>query len=227
MIIKNEHKDISESVNVAGEYPLHPLISRRKSTRAFSEKPVEPEKLRSILEAARWAPSSSNIQPWRFIVATKEQPENYERLLGLVVEQNKVWAAKAPVLILSVAKLTHEGGERPNKFALHDVGLASANMTLQATSLGLAVHQMGGFNAEKARTVLNIPKDFEPVAMIALGYGDTADFLPPYLRERELAPRIRKDFFELAFDGVWENSWSLGQDRTINIKTITTNNQIL
>lgn len=224
MIIKNEHKDISESVNVAREYPPHPHIIRRKSTRAFSEKPVEPEKLRSILEAARWAPSSSNMQPWRFIVATKEQPENYERLLGLVVEQNKIWAAKAPVLILTAAKLTHDAGERPNKFALHDVGLASANMTFQATSLGLAVHQMGGFNAEEARTVLNIPKDFEPVAMIALGYGDTTDFLPQYLRERELAPRVRKNLSELAFDGVWENPWSLAQDRTINIKTITTNN---
>lgn len=224
MIIKNEHKDISESVNVVGEYPLHPYIIRRKSTRAFSEKPVEPEKLRSILEAARWAPSSSNIQPWRFIVATKEEPENYERLLGLVVEQNRMWAVKAPVLILSVTKLTHEAGDRPNKFALHDVGLASANMTFQATSLGLAVHQMGGFNVEKARTVLNIPKDFEPVAMIALGYGDTTDFLPQYLRERELAPRVRKDLSELAFDGVWENPWSLAQDQTMNIKTITTNN---
>jgi nitroreductase len=226
MIIKNEHEheDISESVNIAGEYPLHPLIIRRKSTRAFSEKPVESEKLRSIFEAARWAPSSSNIQPWRFIVATKEEPEKYERLLSLLVEQNKIWAAKAPVLILSIAKLTHEAGERPNKFALHDVGLASANMMFQATSLGLAVHQMGGFNAEKARTVLNIPKDFEPVAMIALGYGDTTDFLPQYLRGRELAPRVRKELSELAFDGVWENPWSLAQDQTIDIKTITTNN---
>jgi nitroreductase len=224
MNITNEPKDISESVNVAGEYPLHSLISRRKSTRAFSEQPVEPEKLRSLLEAARWAPSSSNIQPWRFIVATKEQPENYERLLGLVVEQNKIWAANAPILILSVAKLTHEAGEKPNKFALHDVGLASANMTLQATSLGLMVHQMGGFNVENAKTVLNIPKDFEPVAMIALGYGDTTDFLPEYLREREFAPRVRKDLSELAFDGVWENPWSLAQDRTINFNTITTNN---
>jgi nitroreductase len=224
MIIKNEHKDFPESVSVAVEYPLHPLISRRKSTRAFSEKPVEPEKLRLILEAARWAPSSSNIQPWRFIVAAKEETEKYERLLGLLVEQNKIWAAKAPVLIMSVAKLTHETGERPNKFALHDVGLASANMTLQATSLGLEVHQMGGFNAEKARAVLNIPWDFEPVAMIAVGYGDTTDFLPQHLRERELAPRVRKDLSELAFDGVWENPWPLAQDQIIDINTITTNN---
>jgi nitroreductase len=224
MIIKNELKDISESVNIAGEYPLHPLLSRRKSIRAFSDKPVEPEKLRSLLEAARWAPSSSNIQPWRFVVATKEQPKNYELLLSLLVEQNKICAAKATVLILSVAKLTHEAGERPNKFALHDVGLASASMTFQVTSLGLAVHQMGGFNAEKAKTVLNIPKDFEPVALIALGYGDATDFLPQYLLERELAPRVRKDLSELAFDGVWENPWSLAHDQIINIKTIRTNN---
>ncbi len=224
MMIKNDYENISESVTVAVEYPLHPLISRRKSTRAFSEKPVEPEKLRSILEAARWAPSSSNIQPWRFIVATKEQPEKYERLLGLVVEQNKTWAANAPLLILSVTKLTHEAGEKSNKFALHDVGLASANMTFQATSLGLAVHQMGGFNAEKARTLLNIPKDFEPVAMIAVGYGNATDFLPEYLRERELAPRVRKDLSDLAFDGVWENPWSFAPTRIINIKSITTNN---
>jgi nitroreductase len=224
MIVKNEHENISESVNVAEEYPLHPLIIRRKSTRAFSEKSVESRKLRSVLEAARWAPSSSNIQPWRFIVATKEQPENYERLLGLLAEQNKIWAANAPVLILSTAKITHEFGERPNKFALHDVGLASANMTFQATSLGLAVHQMGGFNAEKAKTVLNIPQDFEPVAMIALGYRDTTDLLPQHSRERELAPRDRKDLSELAYDGLWGIPSSLAQDQTITIKTITTNN---
>ncbi len=224
MMITNEHTDISQSGNVAVEYPLHPLIIRRKSTRAFSEQPVEPEKLRSILEAARWAPSSNNIQPWRFVVATKEEPEKYERLLSLLVEQNRVWAVNAPVLILSVAKLTHEAGERLNKFALHDVGLASANMAFQATSLGLAVHEMGGFNAEKARTVLNIPKDFEPVAMIAVGYGDMTEFLPQYLRERELAPRVRKNLSELTFDGVWENPLSLAQDQAIDIKTITTNN---
>lgn len=221
MIIKNEQENISESIDVAEKYPLHPLIIRRKSTRAFSGKPVESEKLRSVLEAARWAPSSSNIQPWKFIVATKEQPENYKRLLGLLTEQNRIWAANAPVLILSTAKITHEFGERPNKFALHDVGLASANMTFQAMSLGLAVHQMGGFNAEKAKTVLNIPQDFEPVAMIALGYRDTADLLPQHLRERELAPRVRKDLSELAYDGLWEIPWSLAHDQTMSIKTIT------
>lgn len=222
MIIKDEHNEIPGAV--VGEYPLHPLISRRKSTRAFSGKPVEPEKLHSLLEAARWAPSASNMQPWRFIVATKERPERYERLLSILAGQNRVWAAKAPVLILSVAKLTHETGEKPNRFALHDVGSATANLTVQATSLGLAVHQMGGFNGDQARTALNIPKDFEPVAVIALGYKDTTDSLPEYLLERELAPRVRKDLSELVFDGVWENPWSLTLERTININTIITNN---
>jgi nitroreductase len=222
MILKNEQNEIQGSV--VREYPLHPLISRRKSTRAFSDKPVEPEKLHSLFEAARWAPSSSNMQPWRFIVATKEGPENYERLLSILAETNRVWAAKAPVLILSVAKLTYETGEKPNRFALHDVGLATANLTVQATSLGLAVHQMGGFNGDKARTVLNIPKDFEPVAVIALGYQDTTDSLPEYLLERELAPRVRKDLSELVFDGAWESPWSLTLDRTTNINTITNNN---
>ena len=224
MNITNEHEKVSKTALATGEYPLHPHISRRKSTRAFSERPVEPEKLRSILEAARWSPSASNIQPWRFIIATKGQPENFELLSGLLVEQNRLWAEKAPVLILSVAKLTHDEAGRPNRFALHDVGLASANMTFQATSLGLAVHQMGGFDGEKARTLLNIPQDFEPVAMIALGYPDTPDLLPEHLRGRELAPRVRKNLSEIAFDGLWNNTSSFAQDETTNTKIITSNN---
>lgn len=224
MIINSKHERLAASLNFPAEYPLHPLIAGRKSIRSFSETPVEAEKLRSILEAARWAPSSSNIQPWRFIVASKDQPEKYQRLLELLAEQNQIWAARAPVLILTVAKLLHEPGDKVNKFALHDVGLTSANLTFQATSLGLAVHQMGGFNAVSAKTALNIPDGFEPVTMIALGYGDAADLLPVYLQERERAPRLRKELSELVFDGVWENPWSAGDIHKTSITTITTNN---
>lgn len=224
MMHTNDHKEIWETIDGRWERALHPLIARRRSTRSFSEKPVATEKLRSILDAARWAPSSSNIQPWRFIIVTKEQPQKFQLLLNLLAEQNKVWAAKAPILILSVAKLTNDAGDRPNKFALHDVGLASANMTFQATALGLAVHQMGGFNTEKAKTMLNIPIDFEPVTMIALGYEDTINHMPQSLRERELLPRVRKDLSEITFDGMWDHPWIVTQDQTIKFKTITSNN---
>jgi nitroreductase len=134
------------------------------------------EELRSLLEAARWAASSYNQQPWHFIVATKEDPRVYERLLGCIVPANALWAGKAPVLMLTVAKLTYDANGAPNRHALHDVGQATANLSLQATALGLAVHQMGGFDMERAREEFSIPEGYEPVAAIAVGYpGDPGE----------------------------------------------------
>ena len=173
------------------DHPIHDLLRRRWSPRAFSERMVEPEILRSLFEAARWAPSSNNEQPWHFIVGTKSEVTAYDRLFQCLKEGNKKWAFRAPVLMLSVARLNFEDEGIPNRHALHDTGMAAFSLTMQATALGLVVHQMAGFEIDKARTDLEIPSEFEPVAMIAVGYPGDPSELPDYLRERELKPRER------------------------------------
>lgn len=185
------------------EHPIHDLLQRRWSPRAFAGRAVEPEKLRSLMEAARWAPSSFNEQPWSFIVATKEEPVEYERLLGCLVEGNMQWARNAPVLMLSLAKLHFDRNGQPNRHAFHDVGLAVENLVLQATALGLAVHQMAGFHVEKARELYGVPEGVEPVAAIAVGYPGDPESLPEPLRERERAPRNRKPLDAFVFSGSW------------------------
>ena len=184
-------------------YPIHDLLRKRWSPRAFSSRPVEPEKLRSLWEAARWAPSSYNEQPWSFIVATKEDEAEYAQLLSCLVEGNIQWAKHAPVLMVSVAKLHFdENGER-NRHAFHDVGQAVANLIVQATALGLVVHQMAGVFPDKIRELYGIPEGYEAVAGIALGYPGDPATLPERLRQRELAPRSRKTIREFVFAGRW------------------------
>jgi len=185
------------------QYPIHELLRARWSPRAFSERPVEADKLRSMWEAARWAPSSANEQPWRFIVATKDNPAEFERLLGCLLEGNQKWALRAPVLLLSVASLRFEDDGKPNRHAFHDVGLATENLIIEATALGLFVHPMAGFQVEKAREEFKIPEGYEPVAMMAAGYAGDPSVLPDYLREREYNPRQRKSIDEFVFAGTW------------------------
>jgi nitroreductase len=187
--------------SATNEYPIHDLLKRRRSPRAFSEKPVPPEVLRSLFEAARWAASCFNDQPWAYIIATKDNADEFARMAGILMEGNTVWAAKAPVLALSLARLNFQHDQQPNRHAVHDVGAASASLTLEATARGLAVHQMGGFYADKAREVFQIPADWVPVAAIAIGYpGDPAS-LPENLRAREGAPRSRKPVSEFVMSG--------------------------
>jgi nitroreductase len=187
------------------QYPIHDLFKRRWSPLVFSDQPVESEKLHMLFEAARWAPSSNNEQPWRFIVATKDHETEWNRLLACLVEGNRKWAYRAPVLILSVASLNFQEDSTPNRHAFHDTGMAVENLVLQATALGLSTHQMAGFDVEKARADLKIPSGYEPVAVIAVGYpGDPAS-LPDRLRERELRPRSRQPISEWTFSGQWGN----------------------
>jgi nitroreductase len=185
------------------QHPIHDLIKRRWSPRAFSDQQIEAEKLHMLLEAARWAPSSNNEQPWRFIIANKDHETEWNRLLACLVEGNRKWAYRAPVLILSVASLNFQDDSTPNRHALHDTGMAVENLVLQATALGLATHQMAGFDVEKARADLKIPSGYEPVAMIAVGYPGDLAFLPDRLRERELQPRSRQPISEWTFSGQW------------------------
>jgi nitroreductase len=186
------------------QHPIHDLFKRRWSPRAFSDQPVEAEKLRILFEAARWAPSSNNEQPWRFIVANKDNETEWNRLFACLVEGNRTWAYRAPVLILSVASLNFEDDSTPNRHAFHDTGMAVENLVLQTTALGLAAHQMAGFDVEKARADLKIPSGYEPMAMIAVGYpGDPAQ-LSDRLRAREAQPRVRKPLTEFVYSATWE-----------------------
>lgn len=188
---------------VNAQFPIHDLLARRWSPRAFDGRPVEVDALRTLLEAARWAPSSNNEQPWRFIVATKGHETGWNRLFDCLAEGNQKWTVLAPVLMLSVASMHFEDDGKPNRHAFHDTGLATENLVLQATASGLVAHQMAGFDVEKARVDLRIPAGYEPVAMIAVGYPGNPDILPERLRERELRPRSRRPIGEWTFGGQW------------------------
>ena len=188
---------------VDAEYTVHDFIRGRWSPRAFSNRTVERDKLLVLLEASRWAASSYNEQPWSFIVATKENQSEYDDLLSCLVEFNQAWAQTAPVLMLSVAKLHFEQNGQDNRHAFHDVGAAACNLSIQAIALDLFVHQMAGFDRGKARSLFGIPKDWEPVAMMAVGYLGDPQALPQSLREKELASRTRKPLTEFVFSGSW------------------------
>ncbi len=185
------------------QFPIHDLLRRRWSPLAFADRLVEPEKLRSILEAARWAASSFNEQPWGFIVAAKQDEPEWSRLLSCLVEGNQVWAKQAPVFMVSVAKLTFGRNGESNRHAWHDVGLAVGNLVVQATSLGLSVHQMAGILPDKVRELYGIPHGFDPVAGLALGYVGDPDSLPEPLGQREQAKRMRKPLAEFIFSTRW------------------------
>jgi nitroreductase len=181
------------------------LIKERRSPRGFFEKQVSEEDLNKIFDAARWAASSYNGQPWRFIYADKEKnPELYATLLDILVEFNQAWAKAAPVLMISMTRLKYEHSGEDYKHAWYDLGLAVGNMSVMAQSLGISLHQMGGFDFAKAREVLNIPDKFEPVSMIALGYGGLTGNLPLDIYKMEIIPRLRKEIDEIAFNKAFE-----------------------
>jgi len=187
------------------DHPISELIRRRWSPRAFEEgRTIEREKLLALLEAARWAPSCFNDQPRFFLAFDGSDPEALEKARGCLTPGN-AWAAKAPVLMISVARETFEHNGAPNRWGQHDTGLATENLLLEAVELGLAAHPMGGFDANRARSEFGIPEGFTPMAMIAIGYpyrGKLED-LGEKLRGKELASRERKPMGEIAFAGFW------------------------
>jgi nitroreductase len=167
------------------------VIKERRSRRAFLNKPVEQEKVKSLFEAARWAPSSVNEQPWLYIYATKEQPDLWSRIFEALNESNKVWVKDAPLLIASMARKFHTRNNQPNTSAKYDLGAANALLGIQATALDLNVHQMGGYNPELLKKNLNVPNDYELGVVMAVGYLGKPEQLADHLREREIAPRWR------------------------------------
>ena len=188
---------------------VHELIRARWSPRAFSDRDVSNEDLKTIFEAARWAASSYNEQPWRFLVARKSEPELYEKILGLLVPNNQEWAKAAPVLMIMVAKRTFSHSGSPNLYGVHDTGQALAHVFLQATALGLHGHGMAGFDRERARKELNIPDDYDFGAAVALGYAGSPDELPERYQKSEAAKRTRKPLNEIIFGANWNEPLQL------------------
>ena len=169
------------------------VIRKRWSPCQFSDRAIAPATLKVMLDAARWAANSFNEQPWRYMVATKENPREFERMLACLTEPNQAWAKYVPVLMLSFAKRTFTRNGKPNRVAWHDVGAASCQLTLQAEAMGLRVHQMAGIEAGKIPAVYSVPEDFEPVAAIAIGYPGENPNLPEAIRQRDAVERTRKD----------------------------------
>lgn len=185
------------------DFPIHELIRERWSPRAFADKPVAQDVLRTIFEAARWAPSSNNEQPWAYLVATRDDKENFDKMVSVLVEFNATWAKGASVLAIAVAELAFAKNNTPNRNAQYDTGAATVLLSLEATARGLSVHQMAGFDPEKARQAFGIPAGWEAIAAIAIGYpGDPAS-LPQPLKDREMAPRTRKPLAEFVMAGNW------------------------
>ena len=183
------------------DYDIHLLLKQRWSPRAFSAGKVDDNKILSILEAARWAPSSLNQQPWRFILCYKGT-EAYDKLFGTLVEFNQVWA-KAPVLILTVGKTKMNMNDDLNSAYMYDVGQAVATLTIQATYEGLFVHQMGGFDKEKTKELFEIPSNYLPITILAVGnYGDS-DLLPEKIRILEFSPRIRTNLEDFVYSDIF------------------------
>jgi len=175
------------------EHPVAELIRNRKSVRAYDARPIEDEKINSLFEAARWAPSSANEQPWMYLYATrKDQPELWQKLYECLNVGNKLWAAGAPLLVLSLTRARFEKNNMPNGFAHFDLGAANSFLALQAVEMGLQLRQMGGYSQEQARKTLNIPDDFVLGSLIAVGYPGDPETLPEPLRTRELTPRSRR-----------------------------------
>jgi nitroreductase len=171
--------------------PVLDVIKKRRSRRAYADRMVEPEKIRSLFEAARWAPSSLNEQPWFYIYATKDQEVLWNKLFEALKEGNKVWARHAPLLILSLARKNFIRFDNPNPSARYDLGAANAFLSLQAAHLGLNVHQMAGFDSEIIIRNVGVPEEYEPVIVMAIGYPGDIEALPENLKAREVAPRER------------------------------------
>ena len=193
---------------------VHPLIRDRWSPRLFAPDPVPDDKLRDLFEAARWAASSMNEQPWRFILGRKGRDGAWERLRDILAEGNVTWAERAPVLVLAVACRHYERNDRPNRHAWHDTGLAVAQFTLQAVAHGLQVHPMGGVDGSAAREAFDLPEAYEPVVMLAVGSSGQPEDAPPGITERDPSARSRRPLEATVFAETWGEGagWELSED---------------
>jgi len=206
-VARNNARMKNETKRAKPDHPILPILAERYSPYAFEPKPVEKQKLLSCLEAARWAASSFNEQPWVFLIAERENTAEFEKMLGCLMEANQAWAKHTGVLILTATKRTFTRNDNPNRVCEHDVALAVANLTVQATHEGLAVHQMAGVNLSKARQVYNVPDTHDIVTAVAIGYATTPEHAATEeLGKRDAGPRTRKALSEFVFTGTWKNT---------------------
>ena len=187
------------------DHPIFELLQARWSPRAFEPRPVDLATLQSLFEAARWAPSSGNEQPWRFVVAPRDHEADFDRLLKALNASNQRWAVNAGALVLCTARSDFERNGKPNPYAWHDCGLALAQVLVEATARSLSAHPMAGFDAALARAACAVPAGFDPVSVTALGYGADPAVLPEDLRTRELGERRRRPLGETLFLGTWDH----------------------
>lgn len=192
------------SNSASPDHPIHELISKRWSPYSYSNRLVPQADLLSIFEAARWAASSFNEQPWRYIVATRDRTDDFERILSCLLEGNRTWAKEAAALALGCIRQTFARNNKPNRVAQHDLGLASASLSLEATSRGVYVHQTAGMIPEKARDVFAIPEGFEAVTALALGYRAEPGTSDPGIVARDERQRNRRPLDEFVFGGTWD-----------------------
>ncbi len=183
------------------DHPICDLLQKRWSPRAFADKPISTAEALTLLEAARWAASCINEQPWRFIWSLNDGSELYRQLFDCLLEGNQAWAGSAPLLMLTMVQTNFAADGKPNPWAGHDLGLAIGNLTTQASCMDLYVHSMGGFSKKKVRAHFDLPEDIEPMTMIAIGYlGDPAT-LSEFNQKRELELQERKPLAELVLRG--------------------------
>ena len=202
-------EEVNRLKRASSEDGVLPVVLERWSPRSFESREVDPAHLMRVFEAARWAPSSFNEQPWRFLVAKRES-ETFDKIVATMTTGNQAWAPKAPVLILGITKKDFAQSGNPNRFAMHDLGAAMVLITLEARALGLATHQMGGFDEQAARSALGIPEEFAIGSIMAVGYQGEPSALPnENLIAREIAPRTRKPLSELVFSA-WGEPAKLG-----------------
>jgi nitroreductase len=188
-------------------HPIHPLLAARWSPYVFDPRPIEQEKLLSCLEAARWAASSFNEQPWCFLLAVREDEAAFRRMLGCLVEANQEWAQDAGALLVSVVRRRFTRNQKPNRVAEHDLGLAAGNLCAQATALGLFVHQMEGIQIEKTRETYGVPEGHDPWTGIAIGYAAEPDRArSEKLSERDRTKRERRPLSQFVFREKWGES---------------------
>ena len=187
------------------EVAISENIANRWSPRAFdATKVVTQQQIIALCEAARWAPSCFGDQPWRYLVWNKNSDESvWQQAFDCLADSNKTWVINAPILILACADTLFGHNQTPNRWAQYDTGAASLNLCLQATHMGMAAHQMGGFNSDLVREKFAIPAQITLMAMIAVGYAGDANTLPDDLKARELADRKRKPITEIFFNGSW------------------------
>lgn len=187
-------------------YPINKLISERWSPYAFEDRSVSEADLCSLFEAARWSASSYNEQPWSYLIATRENSDQFQQLLSCLTEGNQSWAKDVPVLALGIASLKFTLNHEDNRAAIHDLGSASSNLAVEATARGIYVHQMIGIFPDKARDLFGIPEDYEAWTGLAIGYQGDPTTLPDGLKERDLKPRQRKPIEQFVFSGKWGNT---------------------